>query len=120
MGNPKLVENYRPISLLSAPAKIFESILYIHIFNHVKINISTNQHGFMPRRSTLTNLLNFTHYVSSGLDKRKQVDVIYTDFQKAFDKVDHDILINKLTDYNFASPLLTLIVSYLSNRSQVV
>lgn len=74
----------------------------------------------MKSRSTITNLTTFTQFASNVLDKRGQVDVIYTDFSKAFDKVDHSTLISKLTSYGFTSKSTMLLTSYLSTRKQFV
>ena len=58
--------------------------------------VNRSQHGFTGRRSCLSNLLEFLEYVTSQLDSGKPVDIIYLDFQKAFDKVPHKRLLNKL------------------------
>ena len=58
--------------------------------------IVSEQHGFLPKRSTITNLMNFTQFVSETLESKKQVDIVYTDFTKAFNRVNHDVLFLKL------------------------
>ena len=90
-GNTSDIKNYRPIATLSCPAKIFESIIYKHIYNYVRNKISHRQHGFLKNKSTATNLCNITQYIAEKLDKKCQVDVIYTDFAKAFDCISHKI-----------------------------
>lgn len=75
--------------------------MYVKIFNHVKCYLSDYQHGFITGRSTTTNLVNFVQYVSSNLDRRVQVDTIYTDFSKAFDKINHKKLLSKLSFSDF-------------------
>src|SRR5436190_17300219 len=62
----------------------------------------------------------FTHTVSSDLDAKWQVDSIYTDFAKAFDRIDHGILINKLQSFSFSDPLISLLSSYLYQRKLFV
>lgn len=94
-GRRDLIQNYRPISILSVFAKIYESILFKNIYNQISNIIHVNQHGFFQGRSAVTNLCNFTQAISNALENRKQIDVIYTDFSKAFDKVYHDILLYK-------------------------
>ncbi|XP_045471763.1 uncharacterized protein LOC123678670 [Harmonia axyridis] len=84
------VENYRPIVILSNFSKVFERLLYDIVYGHVKCRISDFQHGFIKGRSTITNLTCITQYITSALDDSSQVDVIYTDFSKAFDRLDHD------------------------------
>jgi len=87
-GNPG---NYRPISLTSYIGKVMESILKDKMFDHLVNNklINKSQHGFTPKRSCLTNLLEFLEFVTEAVDRGELVDVIYLDFQKAFDKVPH-------------------------------
>ena len=115
-GKTNDVTNYRPISLLCNFAKTFESIIYETIYNSVKPFISSYQHGFMANRSTVSNLAVFSQYLSDSLDDKCQVDVIYTDFQKAFDRIDHYVLLEKLSRFGFSEPLLKLIQSYLFDR----
>lgn len=87
---------------------------------HLKPLISPTQHGFFRCRSTTSNLLDYKSYLCNAFAKRLQVDAIYTDFSKAFDKVDHKILCTKLKALGFHGNLLRWIISYLSKRSQLV
>ena len=119
-GRNSKIENYRPIALISTPAKIFESIVYNRIFKHVQPVLSQHQHGFIPGRSTVTNLTEFTHNIATEMHNKKQVDVIYTDFTKAFDLVDHDILLSKLATFNVIKEFRQFLGSYLSGRQQRV
>jgi len=82
--------------------------------------ISPCQHGFIKRRSTTTNLLELTSFVLDGFNKKLQTHVIYTDFSKAFDCVNHSLLLFKLDQLGFPNNLLTWISSYLNGRSQRV
>ena len=90
--------NYRLVSLTSHFCKIFEKILKTEIVKHLEDNnlINDSQHGFRNKRSCLTNLLEFSEKVASLLDEGNPVDLIYLDFQKAFDKVPHERLLVKL------------------------
>lgn len=119
-GDKNCIVNYRPISILSAVSKLYERILFKKIYDHVKTTIVSEQHGFLPKRSTITNLLNFTNFVSEALESKKQVDVVYTDFTKAFDRVNHDVLLLKLHNLGFTYQSLALVTSYLSSRYQFV
>jgi hypothetical protein len=101
-------------------SKILETILYGKMFEHSKPFVAVTQHGFMPQRSTVTNLFYFAQDVIEAIDANKQVDVIYTDFAKAFDKVDHEILLNKLKFFGFSVNFLKLLSSYLKHRKQYV
>lgn len=113
-------ENYRPITIICNFAKVFEFTLNTALSRHVHGQIVINQHGFVPGRSTETNLTCVTQFVSEKLDDSKQVDIIYTDFSKAFDRLDHGILLGKLSKFGLSLALLDLITSYLENRRQYV
>lgn len=114
------VQSYRPISLLSCFSKVFESLLYNHLFNQFHHILSPLQHGFVRKRSTSTNLLEYTDYICKSFNSRTQVDAVYTDFSKAFDKVCHTLLIEKLIKIGVHGNLLEWLKSYISGRSQVV
>lgn len=119
-GGATDIKNYRPISILCNFAKVFERIIYNYIYLSVSNQVSTNQHGFLAGRSTVTNLITVTQFLSEELDKGNQVDVIYTDISKAFDKIIHSLLLNKLRNFGFSDSLVTFFQSYLSNRQQTV
>ncbi|KAG6442559.1 hypothetical protein O3G_MSEX002405 [Manduca sexta] len=87
--------NYRPISILNCFAKVFESLVYKHLYYHFKQIISIKQHGFVNSKSTTTNLLTYTNVLCKVFCVKGQVDSIYIDFAKAFDRVDHNILCAK-------------------------
>ena len=74
----------------------------------------------MQKKSTTTNLACLSQFISESLDEIGQIDVIYTDFSKAFDCLDHFILLNKLDNYGFSNALILLFKSYLLNRTQLV
>jgi len=112
--------NYRGISKLSAIPKLFENIITPHLQHSCRSLISSCQHGFIKRRSTTTNLLEFTSFVIGGFRKNRQTDVVYTDFSKAFDSVSHPILVRKLDLLGFSGDFLRWILSYLNDRTQRV
>lgn len=120
-GDVELVKNYRPISILPVLAKTFEQLIYPYLSWHLKALINLHQHGFVKAKSTATNLVSFINDVSQILDKRSSVDAVYTDFSKAFDRVNHQILVNKLSAHGIAGSLLSWCESYLTCRySRVV
>ena len=82
--------------------------------------ISPSQHGFMEKRSAVTNLACFSQFTSEAVDNKQQVDTIYLDFRKAFDQIDHYVLLQKLSNFGFSGSLLKLLESYLLNRVQCV
>ena len=110
------IKNYRSISSISNFAKVFETLLYKEIFNLTKHLITPYQHGFVPKRSIVTNLAVYSQFVSEAINANEQVDVISTDFQKTFDQIDHQIFLGKLDRLGFTQPMLHLFRSYLLNR----
>lgn len=119
-GSASSVSNYRPVSILNNFAKIFEMAVYTRLFAEVKQAISPFQHGFFVGRSTVSNLICFSQYVSEILDNRGQVDVVYTDFSKAFDRIGHDLILEKLEGFDFGVSLLKFFASYMDNRRYYV
>ena len=97
-GDKSDPSNYRPISLTSHLIKIFERVVRHKIVSHLEANnrLSRNQHGFRKGRSCLTHLLKHIDDVIQSILNGNEHDVIYLDFAKAFDKVDHEILLQKL------------------------
>ena len=91
-----MVENYRGIAILPTLGKRFESIVCSIISKRVSVILPAFQHGFVKRRSTSTNLLEFTNFAINVIESGYQLDVVYTDFQTASDRVIHRILLNKL------------------------
>jgi hypothetical protein len=115
-GDKSDMSNYRPISILSPVSKVFESVVKDHLTHFLRPRLLEEQHGFVGGRSTVTNLLVYTEYLFSSMDKRIQVDSIYTDLKKAFDKVDHSILLSKLSKCGIHGDLLRWLKSYLTDR----
>jgi len=86
------ISNYRPISKFSSIPKLFEAIISKKLSSILLNYISPTQHGFLAKQSIFTNLLVYQNYLTNALDEGLQVDALYTDFQKPFDKVDHILL----------------------------
>lgn len=119
-GKKDEVRNYRPISILSHFGKIFESIVTDFFFQQISPKLSYRQHGFFRGRSVLTNLAPYIDYITENIDKGNQVDSVYTDMTKAFDRVHHSTLMAILDDFGVVGTLLNWIESYLSDRRQFV
>ncbi|CAG4942950.1 unnamed protein product [Parnassius apollo] len=115
-GKKDLITNYRPISILSVLSKLLESLVHTVLYRHLQKYITVDQHGFVAKRSTNTNLVLFTSELKEAVDHNTQVDVIYTDFSKAFDKVNYAILIKKLEAFGISGKLLQWCRSYLNSR----
>ncbi len=93
--------NYRPISILPVLSKLLERVVNVQLYKHLqKYNlISTWQSGFRPNYSTSTALIYFSDKILNAMDHGKLTGVIYLDLKKAFDTVDHDLLLQKLARY---------------------
>ena len=111
-----VVLNYRGISLLDVLSKVMEKQVHNKLFNSVKLHINKWQYGFLPGRSTVSQLIQVVHEYAKALKKKQQVDVIYLDFAKAFDKVPHNKLLYKLESFGIRGNLLNWFRSYLLGR----
>ena len=117
-----LPENYRPISLTSHVIKIFERVIRKNLVEFLENNnlISPNQHGFRKGRSCLTQLLKHYDTVLNNYLNTGETDVIYLDFAKAFDKVDHKLLLKKVKHFGIKGKLYDWIEQFLLERTQTV
>ena len=121
-GNKNDVKNYRPISLTCIICKILESIIKDNITQHFIQNslFSSKQFGFIKGRSTSVQLINILNIWTRCLEDGGQIDAVYTDFEKAFDKVPHKRLISKLNAYGLDNKIIIWIENFLQNRKQRV
>ena len=114
------VANYRGIAIISAIPKLFEKFVCSKLSEMVIPVMNDQQHGFLKSRSTNTNLVIYTSKIMNQLESGKQIDSIYTDFSKASDRVNHEILFHKLKALGVSGNLLHWLISYLSNRTQQI
>ena len=121
-GVKTLPQNYRPVSLTCIICKIMESIIRDFVIDHMKANnlFSDRQFGFINGRSTVLQLLHVIDLWTEILDEGGDIDVIYCDFMKAFDKVPHKRLIHKVKNYGITDKVLGWVESFLSGRTQCV
>ena len=114
--------NYRPVSLTSVISKIMESLVRDTVVYHLMKNnlLADEQHGFVPERNCITQLLECMEEWTEMVEKGNAFDVIYTDFSKAFDSVPHERLLAKLRNIGIKGKLLSWIRSFLQDRIQCV
>ena len=118
-GGSKLKpEQYRPVSLTSHVMKIFERVIKRNIMKHLTEQnlINSGQHGFVPGRSTQTQLLQHYCDIFETLSEDTRIDTIFLDFAKAFDKVDHDILLQKVFNHKIKGKIGLWLKEFLNSR----
>jgi hypothetical protein len=121
-GSRNDVSNYRPVSLTSVISKVFERLLSSAIHSHLSANgiLNKNQHGFRSGYSTDTQATLLYHDLSLNMDQRREMDMVFLDFSKAFDKVSHYYLIAKLQSMAIHPQVISVVQSFLANRTQQV
>lgn len=114
--------NYRPISILPSFSKIFERVIANHILSYIDKNeiLSKSQFGFRKNHSTYMAMMQFHDKVTEAIDKNEFCVGIFIDLSKAFDTINHDILLQKLNAYGIRGTPNLLIKNYLLNRIQYV
>ena len=119
-GSKSKSGNYRPVSLTSIPCKLMESCLRDAVYEFLVVHdlIKPSQHGFMSKKSCTTNLLEFLEMATKELDQGRNVDIVYLDFAKAFDKVPHRRLLAKIEAHGIGGKILTWIGNWLQGRTQ--
>ena len=121
-GSPKQIGNYRPISLLPLFSKVFEKLVHKRLLQFAVTNnlLSPHQFGFQPGKNTTQALVSVVDKISRSFEGRELVIGVLLDFQKAFDTVQHSILLRKLDKYGIRGTPLLWFQSYLSDRRQRV
>merc|ERR1712243_65277 len=117
-GSKQDPAQYRPVSLTSHIMKIFECVLKKHIMNHLVDNNKFNngQHSFVPGRSTQKQLLSHLNDIFEAYMEGKRLDSVFLDFAKAFDKVDHQILLEKVRKHKISGKIGRWIQEFLKDR----
>ena len=121
-GNKQSAENYRPVSLTSIACKIMESIIRDSILSYLKANeiLSSKQFGFLGGKTTVLQLLIIVDKWTEILDRDGVIDVIYRDFQKAFDTMPHNHLLDLLLHYGITDPIWSRVCDFLTDRKHQV
>lgn len=122
VGDKLMVENYRPISITCTVCKLLEHIIGKHLVAYFENNnlFYNKQHGFRRRLSTVTQLFETVHHFAAAMNSKEQIDVISLDLSKAFDRVCHAKLLNKLHGYGVNLQIIRWIQAYLTNRQHFV
>ena len=121
-GSRNKSENYRPVSLTSVICKLLERLIKDHMVDFLVKHklLNSSQHGFLKARSCLTNMLCFLEEITKWIDVASPVNIIYLDFQKAFDKVPHQRLLLKLKAHGIGDSITDWIEQWLTDRRQRV
>ena len=121
-GDKSEFSNYRPISVLPSFSKIFEKLMYNRLINYLLKHsiLCENQYGFRPKHSTLLAITEMTEKITEALDNKQFAIGVFIDLSKAFDTLDHYILLDKLKHYGIRGTALNWFESYLKNRQQFV
>ena len=114
--------NWRPISILPLPSKLLERAVHFQIISHLDDNgfLSFNQHGFRKGKSTSTAILEVTRILTDNYNRGKHTSCVFVDYKKAFETLDHDVLLRKLVKYEFDKNAIKWLQSYIGNRRHVV
>ena len=121
-GDKMFLENYRPLAILPVFSKIFEMAMcnrIIKFINKLKI-LNTSQHGFTKGKSTISAICNFITNIYNSIEEHNQNLGIFYDFSKAFDTVNHSILLEKLNSMGISGLANKWIESFLKDRKQIV
>ena len=120
--NPHEISNYRPISILPSISKILEKIIYNRLYTFLDTFhlLNLNQYGFRKGHSTDQALAQLHDKITNAMANKEHVIGVFMDLSKAFDTLDHQILLKKLYCYGIHGTALLWFESYLSNRKQYV
>jgi hypothetical protein len=121
-GDDQDITDYRPISLLTSFSKVIEKLIYARILDHITTNsiLVNEQYGFRTRYSTELATFSLINNILTAMNNNLKIGGIFYNLQKAFDCMNHEILLNKLEFYSIQGKFKTLIESYLTGRYQKV
>ena len=119
-GDPTDVTNLRPISLLPLPGKLAERIVHTHVISFIEEKglLNQNQGGFRKNKSTISTTAKFIDDILLGMNDKQYTVAAFIDLKKAFDTINHEILIRKLPHFGFNNNIIRWVENYLQNRKQ--
>lgn len=119
-GEMHLPKHYRPISLIPVVSKVFERLLSTRMMRHLTSNklLNSQQYAYQTGRSTTDAARDVVARVMAHLEGGRQVAAIFCDLSRAFEMIDHSLLLSKLARYGFEGNFLNIIASFLSDRQQ--
>ena len=117
-----VLSNYRPISLLPSLSKVYEKVMYKRLYNFLETHniLYQSQYGFRKKHSTIHAVTEFVSNTTQALDNKQSTIAVFLDLSKAFDTIDHNILLTKLKFYGIRGIAHKWFTSYLSNTKQYV
>jgi hypothetical protein len=121
-GDKRSMDNYRPISLLNVFSKVLEKLVHTRLSSFLDCNniINDSQYGFRKNHSTIHPLVKFLNFITTAFNEREHCLAIFCDMRKAFDTVDHEILLTKLYNLGIQGTELKWFENYLKGRKQFV
>ena len=119
-NDPEDISNYRPISILPTLSKVFERAATDQLVEHLEKNnlLSNHQHAYRKSHSTKTCLFEVVNYLYRLIDQKKYTAIVSLDLSKAFDSINHSLILKKLSKMNLSENTLLWVESYLTNRKQ--
>ena len=117
-GDSTLSKNYRPVSVLPVVSKVFERIIQKQMLDHIEMNLSEKLCGYRKGFNAQHALIRLIEKWRASLDRKGYAGAVLMDLSKAFDTINHDLLIAKLHAYGFHKNALEIVLNYLSNHSQ--
>lgn len=121
-GNPNDPGNYRPIACVLLPSKILEKCIHSQLYNYLENShqLSDTQFGFRKSKNTTQAIFKYLDHIYTSINNNQNTLSVYVDFRKAFDTVDHKILLTKLKNYNLSDNSIAPFENYLSGRTEQV
>ena len=119
-ADKRMANNYRPITFLDIASKILERCIFDELYPFIRPLMPNSQYGFLKHNSTIIQLICYLDEIYCETDNRNTVEAVYIDFVKAFDKISHSVLLNKLRSLGTSGRLLAVIKSYLADCRQFV